>query len=274
MDSITAAIAKTIPAEWEEQLGKRTFAQYQVEHDLIKGEEAEAQLAKLTSALTEHVDMERYEFNIHIANDPSINAFALPGGYIVIHSGLILKADTAREMLGVLAHEMSHVTRQHGVRNIIATAGAWLIVQAIIGDVSGLLETIAGAAPLLLSQKYSRDFESEADREGYNMLMQANINPRGMIEFFNKVIEEEEKVRDKLAEAGEEAARVLEATLDFLSTHPATEERISRIEAMINNDTHEYKNLDPEFKRLQEMVRVFVVEQEKPESDNEEQAIQ
>ena len=264
IDAVTAIVAKNIPIEWEEQLGEKTFAQYQFDHEIIETDEEVEQLSKLTSVLTQQVEGDRYDFNIYIANDPSINAFALPGGYVVIHTGLILKADSAEEMLGVLGHEISHVTKQHGIRNIIATASVYLMAQALIGDVSGILAIIAGAAPLLLSQQYSRNFESEADKEGYALLTKANIDPRGLVDFFKKIIEEEEKAKRKLAETSEEAVKLLEVTLDFFSSHPATDERIEEIELMIGEGIHSYANFDDEFLRLQNMVKVFVAEQEQP----------
>ena len=72
-------------------------------------------------------------FDFHIARDPRIKPFALPGGQIVLHTELVLRAESAAELLGVLAHEMAHVTGPHGTQNLIASAGMVLAVQALLG---------------------------------------------------------------------------------------------------------------------------------------------
>ena len=94
-------------------------------------------------------------------------------------------------VLGVLAHEISHVTEQHGVRQIMARAGVALTAQALLGDVNGMMAMIAAATPMLLSQSYSRDFESDADEHGFDLLEKADIDPNGLVSFFEKIMEEE-----------------------------------------------------------------------------------
>ena len=183
---ITAGIAGRIPADWEISLGASTFSQYESENVLVDPPAALEHLDALIEPLIAAAPSDRYEFHVSIAHDSEVNAFALPGGYIVINSGLILAADDADEVLGVLSHEMAHVTEQHGLRMIIGASGAFVLVQALFADVSGLLAIVVNAAPLLISQSYSRGFESEADEKGFELLDGAGIDPRGMVSFFRE----------------------------------------------------------------------------------------
>jgi len=263
MDSITAIIANRVPIEWEENVGRESFQQYQIEHKLMEGEAFQKTLTSLTSYLIEKTD-KKYTFRIYVSNDPMLNAFALPGGYIVLNSGLILAAESAEELLGVLAHEIAHVTQQHGIRNVLGSIGIYLTVQALLGDVSGLLAVVADAAPLLLNQKYSRYFESEADQLGVELLFKANIDPRGMVDFFERILIEQKKQLEKLEESGK-IGKIVVSTLGYLNSHPATEDRIADINKKIALKTVNYENLTQEFQQLQNLVQNFVLESEQLE---------
>ncbi|NDF00004.1 MAG: hypothetical protein EB034_17270, partial [Verrucomicrobia bacterium] len=93
------------------------------------------------------VPQDRYPFKLHIIEDASLNAFALPGGNVAIHSGLLLTADSPEEVLGVLGHELSHVTKQHGLRGIVQSLGLYAVVTTFFGDVSGLAAILVNNAP-------------------------------------------------------------------------------------------------------------------------------
>jgi beta-barrel assembly-enhancing protease len=261
MGWLTGLAARQIPASWEEQLGKTAFGQYQIQTDMIQDPQTARLLTELTDVLTKALPDSRYKFHFYIARDPSLNAFALPGGYVVVHSELLLRADSAEEVLGVLAHEISHVTAQHGTRNLIASAGLFVTVQAVLGDASGLLATLAGAAPFLLSQKYSRGFENEADAQGFELLQRAHIDGRGMASFFDKVKAEEEKMRAKVREqVGEGAGAVLTETPEFMATHPATDSRIERMREKAAHQQGPYRDMNATFNALKNRVREFETE--------------
>lgn len=266
MDVVTGWIAPTLPAEWEESLGESALAQYKINQNMIETDAAKASLQTLIAPVLESADTSRYDFKVYIANDSELNAFALPGGYIVLNSGLLLRAENADEVLGVLAHEIAHVTEQHGVRQIMARAGLVLTVQALVGDVNGIMAMISAAAPLLLSQSYSRDFESDADKRGFDLLEKANINPNGLVSFFEKIIEEEARRREALED--EDSQAVIDNLMPLLSSHPATQERIENMESMIADSKGNYRNLDKEFLALQEQVREAVAAM--PQDDNRE----
>ena len=263
MDRITGVLAKQVPAEWETKLGKTVFDQYKISSHLMDDSQTQDVLMPVANALLAQVDQQDYQYHLHIANNPEINAFALPGGFIVINSGLILKAETPEEVLGVLAHEISHVTQQHSIRNIMSSAGIYLIVDALLGDVTGVLALITDAAPLLLNQSYSRDFETEADQKGYELLVKSNIDPMGMAVFFEKIQQEKEMRLEDIED--EKTRKLYELSEGLLSTHPATEDRIKSIKDMAAAHRGKYINLDQSFIALKSAVEQFVVETKEQE---------
>ena len=269
MDVLTGMLAKQIPPSWEEQLGESTLAQYQLGKTLMPQEQVEKLLKPLTSPLLDALGSSQYQYRFYIVNDGSLNAFALPGGQIVIHSALIVRADAAEELLGVLAHEIIHVEAQHGVRGVMGTAGIYLLASAVLGDMSGLMATLGGAAPLLLNQSYSRRFETESDVKGHALLLKARINPTGLASFFEKIIAEEKKQLAKIAD--EENRELVKDALQFLSTHPASEERIAQLAQLsAQAGQQDYRDLTAEFAQLQAEVKQFVTASENEEGVNNE----
>jgi predicted Zn-dependent protease len=270
MGWLTRIAARQVPASWEEQLGKAAIGQYRMQSDVIEDPRVAELLTELTGALTSSLPDSRYKFHFYVVRDPSLNAFALPGGYVVVNSELLLRADSAEELLGVLAHEISHVTSQHGTRNLLASAGIFLTVQVVLGDASGVLGTIAGATPFLLSQKYSRGFENEADSEGFELLQRARIDGHGMVSFFEKVKAEEARLREKAREeVGDAAGTVLTEIPEFLSTHPTTDSRIERMREKAARQYGPYRDLNTTFNALKSRVRELETKKPSTEVTNE-----
>lgn len=270
MDLVTGIVAAKIPAAWEQQLGETAIAQYQLGKEVMDKKASDALLAPLTKPLLAALDNSPYSYQFRIVNDGSLNAFALPGGQVVIHSALIMRADSAEELLGVLAHEIIHVEHQHGLRGVIGATGIYMLASAVFGDVSGILATITSAAPLLLNQQYSRRFETESDLNGFALLQKADINPTGLATFFEKMIEVEKKQLAKIEDA--DNRELVKGALQFLSTHPASEDRIKKLaELSLQADVVNtaYQNLDAEFSALQVAVKQFVTDNE-GETHNEE----
>lgn len=258
MDWVSAQIAKKIPAEWEQTLGESVIEQYADDGTLLEEDKALALLNPLVQPLLDQIADSRYQYNFYIALDETTNAFALPGGYVVIHTELISSADSAEELLGVLAHEIHHVENQHGVRNVIGTAGLYTLFAALFGDVNGVLSLVVGAAPYLLNQSYSRDFEREADLKGVELLQSANIDPRGLPLFFEKMMVEEDAMLEEIEDP--RAQQAIDQAMGFLSTHPASEERVAYLSELTENADGEFRDLDEEFSALKNAVKQFVEE--------------
>lgn len=217
-DWLVENIADRIPVSWEVKMGEQFFSQIQGEGKLVVDADRSNRVATITRPLLEAVGPTGYPFRFHIISDTNINAFAVPGGHIFIHTGLLAAADTPEEIAGVLGHEIAHITERHGFRSIINAAGLYLIVQFLFGDTSGLAAVLTDGSQALLRQSYSRDFEREADDAGWQYLLKANIDPRGMIRFFDRLKKEEQKYPQ------------LSGSLQLLNTHPATNERMKRLE--------------------------------------------
>lgn len=206
------AVAR-IPVETEIELGRQAFAQQKQSLSLIESHPALPMLRELGARLTRG---SVYPYEFHIARDPSVNAFAMPGGFVVFNSGLLAYADSAEEVAGVLAHEIQHVERRHGLRGLIHAAGWRLTLSLLLGDNVGSMA--AAWAASLGELRFSRAQESEADLLGAQRLMDAGIDPRGMVTFFRKLASRESGVPT------------------FLSSHPASEERFRRIEQALPVD--------------------------------------
>lgn len=263
LDSLSALAARRVPPDMEARLGETVLGQYKIGKDLMDDKVALPLLKPLTAPLAGALPEKRYTLRFHIVNDPAINAFALPGGYMVINSGLILRARHASELQGVLGHEIAHVTGQHGVRAVIRSTGLFVVAQALLGDASGVVAVLANAGPLLINQAYSRDFEREADAEGLALLKRARIDPRGMIAFFRTMLEEEKKQMAKIPD--DNARKVMEASRAFLGTHPETPERIANLEKTLANEPRAgWRDDEAAFRALQAEVRRFVSDNKAP----------
>ena len=272
LDWLTAQVAREVPAEWEVQLGESAMAQFRLSTPFVPEDSFEAPLAELVQPLLQALDQRRYTYEFHVARDSTLNAFALPGGQVVIHSELILQAESAEELLGVVAHEIAHVELQHGLRNVIGAAGLYATATFFLGDATGLLAMLSTAGPYLLNQTYSRKFETEADEVGSQLLEAANIDPSGLMLFFEKIILEEEK---QLANIENEQMRdLLKEGFQFFSTHPSSEDRIAALAELIDQIRAEqargeraYLDLSEPFQVLQKNIADYVVEGETVEGD-------
>lgn len=216
-EALITAAAEHIPPEWEARMGDVAFAQIKTTSPMVEDEQLVSELRTMAEPLLKAVPDKRWTYKLHLVRADEPNAFALPGGNIVVHTGLIQAAERPEEVLGVLAHEVAHVTRRHGVRQLLSRAGLALLLQAVVGDAEGLLGFLVDSGSYLLTQRYSRDYEREADDTGWEYLVSAGISPEGLLDFFRRLKALEQK-GDTLA------------VPELLSTHPATDARIARLE--------------------------------------------
>ena len=223
-DTFVGVIVDQVPGSWEVSLGDQIFESLSAGKTFNENEEAIAELEKLVAPLLESLGETPYEFKFHIVQDSTINAFAIPGGHVTIHSGLLDAAESPEEILGVLAHEIIHVTQKHSLKQLVGTAGLFLILQSLAGDLTGLAGVLINNGSFLLNQKFSRDHERESDDLGFDLLIKARINPDGMVTFFEKLKKQSEAVVGEAEEA-----------LSLISTHPATSERIEHLKDRIKN---------------------------------------
>lgn len=177
-DRIAGALAARIPVAQEQALGRRVFVTMRARLAL---QDAGAELAAVRSLGARLTAGSRFDYEFHVARDATINAFALPGGIIVVHTGLIEAVKRPEELAGVLAHEVQHVELRHSLRAMVKELGLRGLWAAATGDLGG---GIAGEAALkLASLRFSRDAEMQADAAGFDLLVERGIDPSGMVEF-------------------------------------------------------------------------------------------
>ena len=208
-------IAAMVPPEWEDAMGAAVVAEMTGESGVCSGGQGEEALDRLVARLAAPLDTP-YEFTVIVSDDPMINAYAAPGGHIVILRGLLEFARGPDEVAGVLAHEMGHVVERHATEGLVRALGLALVIEVLIGDASGLIGVMGGAGALLLELSFSREDESAADAVALAVLEQADISPRGLADFLARLDEELPALPDDLA---------------ILSTHPPSSERAEALSA-------------------------------------------
>lgn len=180
-------IASQVPLSWEEGLGRtvqrQALALMAADSrvcDDWPGEQAMEKLVRRLSAARPS----RYRFRVTVVDSGTVNAFAAPGGYIVVFRGLIENSAGADGLAGVMAHEMGHVIERHGMENLVKALGLSFVMSALIGDTSGFASIGTDLAQSLATSRFSRDAEREADRVAVEMLNRAGISGRGFQAFF------------------------------------------------------------------------------------------
>lgn len=215
-----------IPVQTETRLGREAFAQQRQGLAIVDDHPALPMLRAIGKDLTPGSP---YPYEFHIVRDESINAFAMPGGFVVVHTGLLASADSAEELAAVVAHEVQHVERRHGLRGLVHAAGWRVILSLLLGDTGG---SIAGSWVQNLGDlRFSRSQETDADLEGVKALVRADIDPKGMVAFFSRLA----KDADRLPA--------------FLSSHPASVERLLTVRDSFPKD-HAYRPLPYDYPRL------------------------
>lgn len=172
-------------------------------------------LTKKFDALQNEDGTPPHQLEFRSSKDIGANAFALPGGTIVVTDQLVSLANNDEEILAVLAHELGHVSERHPLRQLLQSSVVGLAMTWYLGDISSLL---AAAPTLLLESSYSRNFERRADRYAASMLRLNGITPARLADMLKKL---ESSHTDAKASKGH-TSRIAE----FFSTHPNTEERI------------------------------------------------
>lgn len=162
-------------------------------------------------------------YQIHVTADPTVNAYALPGGAIILPAGFLLFAEGPDEVAGVLAHEVAHISERHSMQRAITGIGLQLALTLVLQDASAVAQYFVVQGASLLTLAHSREHEREADRLGYRYLVEAGIDPSGLADFFRRLA----------ARQGDEDASGLPRELEnMLRTHPVTQERIGTLAAL------------------------------------------
>jgi len=213
LEPLSARVAQSISREHEVELGELVLAQARVTTSISEHGPAPAAIEAIGERLLESPS---YRYRWFVADSPELNAFAAPGGIVVVHTGLIRAAESPEELAGVLAHEVAHSELRHGVRALLKSMGLRLIVAALVSG--GAEEYLGSTAAKYTELKFSRDAEREADRDAVARLAAARIDARPMLAMF-------EKLQDRASRNGGDPPA-------FLSTHPDLGERIASLKTL------------------------------------------
>jgi beta-barrel assembly-enhancing protease len=215
-----------LSAQDEQRIAEQILAEVAVSDEVLQDVEIVDYLQTIGNRLAAASDDKQQSFYFFVVKAPSINAFAMPGGVIGVHTGLFLASNTESELAGVLGHEIGHVTQHHLARmlakqktdtfkNIAGIALALLVSRSNPQLASGALSA-SSAAGIQRQLDYTRAHEREADRVGLSILENAGFDPRGMPGFFVTL---------------QRSSRFVDGSApSFLRTHPLTTERISDVE--------------------------------------------
>lgn len=202
--------ADSISIDSEKKLGDLIYAQTALGLTILSEGEAVKAVDEIGKRLTRN---EPYPFEWHVAESEEVNAFAIPGGHIVVFTGLIDAAGSPEELAGVMAHEIEHIAQRHTLRGLIHNLGWQAVLTIALGEWGG-----GGGAGRFAAEmgrlQFGREQESEADLKGIARLKTAGIGPAGMITFFEKLSAEGEPI-------------------PLLSTHPASADRAEALRAEI-----------------------------------------
>lgn len=212
------ALVSRIPPKFEQDIGDKFFAELQQEETFIQDTNLQAKLDLAITPLLSSLPTNQIQFRFHIMEMPMANAFALPGGHVVVTTGLLKLVNRPEELAGAVAHEIAHVTQKHMFRQVISAMGPALLFQIFMGSQGGLVGVLGAGSQLLMTQSFSQEYELEADAVGWNYLVAAHIDPRGLTDVLRKLQAEEEK------EFGD-------MEIAALRSHPKTQKRIDRLEA-------------------------------------------
>ncbi len=210
--------------QMERRLGESIVRDMRRDPQFIDDPEISEYLAALGARLSQVTPGARQDFEFFAVRDPAINAFALPGGYVGVHTGLLNAAETESQLASVLAHEIAHVTQRHIARMLgqqeqmqlpmLAALAAAILLGRSRPDLAAGAAAATQAGAVSAQLAYSRDFERDADRVGLQALADAGFDARAMAVFFEKM-QRSQRVSDDAMLPG------------YLRTHPVSTERIA-----------------------------------------------
>ena len=213
---LTRPIADMVPIEWEKKIGVTVVDSIPGANRFCNDGSGQESLTKLTQSLSRVMDLP-YPVSVTVARMDLRNAFAAPGGFIVIGQKLIAEMESPDEFAGVLAHEMAHIAERHPISRLIHVFGIGIVFELMFGGDAAVVEALLEGTSLLLFLSHSRDDEREADKIARESLIRAGYSTGGLTSFF---------VRMQSA-YGSDKRGALGQMSSWLSTHPSFAERIA-----------------------------------------------
>jgi predicted Zn-dependent protease len=211
-----------LPTSLDRELGDLAATDAVASGDVVEDPRVVAFVETIVARLREAGPGSEHTYRVSVVENDEVNAFALPGGQIVVWTGLLREAESAEQVAGVLAHELAHVERRHGLRNVAHRAGIALGLRLLVaiflgGDLDGFTSLAADVAVIAASNDYNQDQESEADADAVVRMHAAGLDPTALAGFFRVM--------------SREGAGELPGLAQWLSTHPDHQSRTDAIEA-------------------------------------------
>lgn len=195
----------------EIQLGQQTTAKVLAQMPENPNPELRDYVNRIGQAMVAQSDRTNIAYQFRVIDSNEINAFAAPGGFIVVYEAQLKATKTPEELAGVLAHEIQHIHRRHVTRRMIESIGLQVIASTLFGDTS--MSTLAWALGFM---SYSQALEADADREGMVLMQSAKLDPQAMIRIFRHDLSDDEEAP---------------SWWDWVSTHPRMDDRVRALEA-------------------------------------------
>ncbi|HEY4735611.1 MAG TPA: M48 family metallopeptidase [Gemmatimonadaceae bacterium] len=214
-----------VSTQQEVQMGQEEAQQVNAQLPMVHDAVIQNYVNQLGQRIARTTSRNDLNWQFQVVNSSVVNAFALPGGFVYVNRGVLERASNASEVAGVIGHEIEHVVRRHSVKQMEQAQGANVgvgILCALTGVCqSGVAQAAINVGGTAVFAKFSRTDEVQADEGGFNNVMRAGLNPRGMYTFFQKLLAEEQQSGN-----GNVAA--------WFSDHPGTSDRIADIQRMLN----------------------------------------
>ncbi len=201
-------IALLLPRSVDVELGEASF------NSMAMGLEVDTMRTEALQRFGDQLVLsDHYQLRYHVVTEDQVNAFAMPGGHIVVFTGILDRMDDPGQLAALLAHEATHVEERHSTRMLMRQLSSYIFLSLILGDVNAIVAVVAQNADNIRHMSYSRDLESDADGLGMDRMHANGVDPKGMV---------------RLLELLEEEAGEIPEAVSFLLSHPLTTHRIER----------------------------------------------
>lgn len=208
-------VAGSFSKETEISLGQQMYA------STIQAYQVNSSKTKLLNQFYRQLNYQTgYPIEITVVKSPEVNAFAIPGGHIVVYDAILDNMKSPEELAALLGHEASHIALRHSLNNIFRNLARQMFLALIFGNDAGITTVVVENADKLKGLEYSRELETEADNNGMKLMYENKVDTEGMVRLMNL-----------LNNASEGSSK----TVNFLSTHPVFEKRVANVKEQLSN---------------------------------------
>lgn len=209
-----------ISRETEKRIGDQLHQSMLAQEKLLGSKVDTVGTSRLQAFADEVKLSSNYDIRLTLVQSKVVNAYAMPGGHVVVYTGLLDKIKDPETLVALLAHEAAHVNERHTLRSMLRSAADALLLSVVFGDASGVTATLVGHAETLRGLDYSRSIETQADEHGMQLMLRNHVNVTGMIQLM-EILQKEGDVPESVS---------------FLSSHPLTKQRMKAAKKFI--ETH------------------------------------